>query len=76
LLTFFGNTYYDIEKQCSNTALLLLVNPHQNSGTLHHIYSNYCLKICFAVSYIQQYESTTASAIKVATMKIMDDFQN
>jgi len=67
-----------IEMQYSSTALLLLVNPcilHQNNGLS---YINYCPKmlccqLC-ATHYTTLRINKITSAIKVAPMKISDDF--
>jgi len=73
-----------IEIQYSGIALLFLVNPcivYQNNGTVCLNYIYYCLKgRCFVANYvqpvIQHYNCLKiTSAIKVATMKIIDDFR-
>jgi len=76
-----------IEIQYNTTALLLLVNPrtpHQNNGTMHPIYAyqlssekkTLCCQLC-STHYIAVRINNClkrTSAIKVATMKITDDF--
>jgi len=78
-INFFLNYDYDWSTY-SDTTLLLLVNPHQNNGIMYLSYINYPLKgrrqLCsthYRVVRINNCLKIT-SAIKVATMKITDNF--
>jgi len=83
LTFFFENTIIliMIEIQYSGTALLLLVNPHiphLNNGTVPQLYLLLSKRICFVTSYVCSTHHAavrkSTAAIKVAPMKVTDDF--